>query len=180
MRGSRCERVCAARQVADESFHIKRTWPRTAASSRDSALREAVARLRSGPQHTNDVFEVMRIALLTERIRRTDRFRVLCRSPRTSGRRHRRRRACRESAEDDRLAGSGKKATCSCSTAQAVSRSARAIGVGGDPGGHPSDIESVMITASFVMRDNKVLTLDEQAVLREADAWRRIWNHVDR
>ena len=36
-----------------------------------------------------------------------------------------------------------------------------------------------MVDGEFIMRDNKVLTLDEAAILREADAVsRRIWNRV--
>ena len=36
-----------------------------------------------------------------------------------------------------------------------------------------------MIDGEFVMRDNKVLTMDEGAVIREADAvGKRIWNQV--
>ena len=36
-----------------------------------------------------------------------------------------------------------------------------------------------MVDGEFIMRDNKVLTMDEQAVLREADAvGKRIWNKV--
>ena len=46
-------------------------------------------------------------------------------------------------------------------------------------GGHPGDIESLMVGGEFIMRDNKVLTLDEPAVLREADAVsKRIWGEV--
>jgi 5-methylthioadenosine/S-adenosylhomocysteine deaminase len=46
-------------------------------------------------------------------------------------------------------------------------------------GGHPSDIESVMVDGEFIMRDNKVLTMDEPAIIREADAVsRRIWDKV--
>ena len=45
--------------------------------------------------------------------------------------------------------------------------------------GQPSDIESVMVDGQFVMRNRKVLTMDEQAILREADAvGKRIWNKV--
>ena len=45
--------------------------------------------------------------------------------------------------------------------------------------GQGSDIESVMIDGEFVMRSNKVLTMDEAAVIREADAVsKRIWNKV--
>jgi hypothetical protein len=45
--------------------------------------------------------------------------------------------------------------------------------------GHPSDIESVMIDGQFVMRKNKVLTMDEDTIVREADrVGRRIWSQV--
>jgi cytosine/adenosine deaminase-related metal-dependent hydrolase len=45
--------------------------------------------------------------------------------------------------------------------------------------GHPTDIESVMIDGQFVIRKGKVLTMDEDAVLKEADAVsRRIWGKV--
>jgi 5-methylthioadenosine/S-adenosylhomocysteine deaminase len=45
--------------------------------------------------------------------------------------------------------------------------------------GHPDDIESVMIDGQFVMRDRKVLTMDEDSIIREADAvGRRIWSKV--
>ena len=73
------------------------------------ALREAGCPIALGTDNnTNDVFEVMRIALLTERIRRTDavprRETAARRHPR---RRHRRRIAGGQSAEDDRIARSG-------------------------------------------------------------------------
>ena len=45
--------------------------------------------------------------------------------------------------------------------------------------GQPSDIETVMIDGRFVMRDRKVLTMDEAAIIAEADkVGRRIWNKV--
>ena len=45
--------------------------------------------------------------------------------------------------------------------------------------GHPGDIESVMVDGRFVMRDRAVLTMDADAILREADAvGRRIWGRV--
>jgi 5-methylthioadenosine/S-adenosylhomocysteine deaminase len=45
--------------------------------------------------------------------------------------------------------------------------------------GHPGDIESVMIGGRFVMRDRTVLTMDEEPIIREADAvGRRIWSRV--
>ena len=45
--------------------------------------------------------------------------------------------------------------------------------------GQPSDIESVMIDGRFVMRDRRVLTLDEPAIVGEADrVSKRIWKQV--
>jgi hypothetical protein len=45
--------------------------------------------------------------------------------------------------------------------------------------GQPSDIESVMIDGQFVMRNSKVLTMDEQSIIAEADkVGRRIWGQV--
>jgi 5-methylthioadenosine/S-adenosylhomocysteine deaminase len=45
--------------------------------------------------------------------------------------------------------------------------------------GHPDDIESVMIDGAFVMRDHRVLTMDEEAIVREADVVRqRVWGRV--
>lgn len=35
--------------------------------------------------------------------------------------------------------------------------------------GQPSDLESVMIDGQFVMRNRKVLTMDEDAIIAEAD-----------
>ncbi|MGE0043127.1 MAG: amidohydrolase family protein, partial [Vicinamibacterales bacterium] len=46
-------------------------------------------------------------------------------------------------------------------------------------GGHPGDIESVMVDGRFVMRDRRVLTMDEEAIVAEADrVGRRIWAEV--
>ena len=45
--------------------------------------------------------------------------------------------------------------------------------------GHPGDIASVMIDGQFVMRDRTVLTMDEDRIIREADAvGRRVWGQV--
>ena len=45
--------------------------------------------------------------------------------------------------------------------------------------GQPSDIESVMVDGQFIMRDRKVQTLDETALIAEADTvGRRVWNQV--
>ena len=146
------------------------------------ALREAGCPIALGTDNnTNDVFEVMRIALLTERIRRTDAFPGVRPQP--------------EDILADATEG-GSRAVNMESTIGSL-----AVGKKADlfvlntlkpylvpygrlvsaviHGGHPSDIESVMVDGEFIMRDNKVLTLDEQAVLREADAvGKRIWGKV--
>jgi cytosine/adenosine deaminase-related metal-dependent hydrolase len=45
--------------------------------------------------------------------------------------------------------------------------------------GQPSDIESVMVDGQFVMRNRKVLTMDEDGIIAEADkVGRRIWQQV--
>jgi 5-methylthioadenosine/S-adenosylhomocysteine deaminase len=46
--------------------------------------------------------------------------------------------------------------------------------------GQPSDVEAVMVDGRWLMRDRRVLTLDEDAIVREADrvgraAWRRLF-----
>jgi cytosine/adenosine deaminase-related metal-dependent hydrolase len=45
--------------------------------------------------------------------------------------------------------------------------------------GQPSDVESVMVDGQFIMRNHKVLTMDEDSIIAEADTvGRRIWNQV--
>lgn len=45
--------------------------------------------------------------------------------------------------------------------------------------GQPSDIESVMVDGRFVMRDRKILTVDEASIIAEADkVGRRVWSEV--
>jgi cytosine/adenosine deaminase-related metal-dependent hydrolase len=45
--------------------------------------------------------------------------------------------------------------------------------------GQPSDIESVMVDGRFVMRDRRILTADEPAIIAEADkVSRRVWAEV--
>jgi cytosine/adenosine deaminase-related metal-dependent hydrolase len=131
--------------------------------------------------NTNDLFEVMRIALLTERIRRTDPFPGVRPQP-------------EDMLEDATLGG-----------AQAVGHGGRLGAI--EPGqkadllvvdtqrahlvpagrflsawihnGQPSDIESVMIDGQFVMRDRKVLTVDEPSIVAEADrVGKRVWERV--
>ncbi len=45
--------------------------------------------------------------------------------------------------------------------------------------GQPSDIETVMVDGKFVMRDHRVLTLDEEAIMEEAyQVGERIWGRI--
>ncbi len=46
--------------------------------------------------------------------------------------------------------------------------------------GHTGDIESSMVGGRFLMRDHQVLSMDAEAIVREADAvGRRVWTAVE-
>src|SRR6478736_4153981 len=145
-------------------------------------LREAGCPIALGTDNnTNDVFEVMRIALLTERIRRTDAFPGVRPQPEdiladaTEG--------GSRAVNQQQTLGSlevGKKADLFVlDTLKPYLVPAGRLVSAVIHGGHPSDIESVMVDGEFIVRNNKVLTMDETAILREADAVsRRIWSQV--
>jgi cytosine/adenosine deaminase-related metal-dependent hydrolase len=131
--------------------------------------------------NTNDVFEVMRIALLTERIDRNDPFPGVRPQP-------------EDMLEDATMGGAqavrqtktigslevGKKADLLVvNTQRAHLVPAGRFLSAWIHNGQPSDIESVMVDGEFVIRHNKVLTLDEPALVAEADrVGRRIWDQV--
>jgi 5-methylthioadenosine/S-adenosylhomocysteine deaminase len=47
--------------------------------------------------------------------------------------------------------------------------------------GQPSDVESVMVDGEFIMRDHRILTVDEDALLAEADrVGKRVWAEIER
>lgn len=146
------------------------------------ALRAAGCPIANGTDNnTNDLFEVMRIALLTERIRRNDEFPGVRPQP-------------EDMLEDATLGGAravhhgkpigslevGRKADLLVvDTRRAHLVPAGRIVSAWIHNGQPSDIESVMIDGQFVMRDRKVLTLDEDGLVAEADkVGRRIWSQV--
>ena len=145
-------------------------------------LRDAGATIAMGTDNnTNDVFTVLRVGLITERMRRNDATPGLLPQP--------------EDIFDD----------CTRGGATAV-RQAKAIGtleVGKKAdlivvntqkahlvpsgrilstwihNGQPSDVESSMVDGRFVMRNNVVLTLDEAALVAEADRiGKRVWRRV--
>jgi 5-methylthioadenosine/S-adenosylhomocysteine deaminase len=145
-------------------------------------LRAAGCPIANGTDNnTNDLFEVMRVALLTERIRRDDPFPGVRPQPEdmledaTLGGA----RAVRQ----EKLIGSlevGRKADLVVvDTLRAHLVPAGRIVSAWIHNGQPNDIESVMIDGQFVMRNHKVLTMDENAVVVEADkVGRRIWTQV--
>jgi 5-methylthioadenosine/S-adenosylhomocysteine deaminase len=147
-----------------------------------AALRAAGCPIANGTDNnTNDLFEVMRIALLTERIQRNDPFPGVRPQPEdvlddaTRGGA----RAVRQA----RLLGAlevGKKAdVLVVDTQRAHLVPAGRFVSAWIHNGQPSDIESVMIDGQFVMRNRKILTVDEDRIVADADrVGRRIWTRV--
>src|SRR5262249_40937768 len=125
-------------------------------------------------------FEVMRIALITERIRRDDALPGVRPQP-------------EDMLEDATLGGAravrqtlvgslevGKKADLLVvDTLRPHLVPAGRIVSAWIHNGQPADIESVMIDGQFVMRARKILTVDENALVAEADkVGRRVWSQV--
>jgi cytosine/adenosine deaminase-related metal-dependent hydrolase len=147
------------------------------------ALRAAGCPIALGTDNnTNDVFEVMRIALLTERIRRDDPFPGVQPQPEdvladaTQGGA----RAVRQSDTLGVLEVGRKADLLVVNTLRAHLVPAGRFLSAWIHNGQPADIESVMIDGRFVMRDGKVLTMDEAGVIAEAHTvGRRIWGEVE-
>ena len=146
------------------------------------ALRAAGCPIANGTDNnTNDMFEVMRIALLTERIRRNDLMPGLRPQPEdmledaTQG-------GARALVQEKQIGSLevGKKADLIVlDTQRAHLVPAGRILSAWVHNGQPSDIESVMVDGQFLMRDRKVLTMDEGHIVAEADkVGRRIWAQV--
>jgi cytosine/adenosine deaminase-related metal-dependent hydrolase len=148
------------------------------------ALRAAGCTIALGTDNnTNDVFEVMRIALLTERIRRGDTAEVPGLQPQpediladaTQGGAL----AVQQSSQIGTLEVGKKADILVVNTLRPYLVPAGRILSALVHSGHPEDIESVMVDGEFIMRDHRVLTMDEDAIVREADAvGRRIWSRV--
>ncbi|MCA1584925.1 MAG: amidohydrolase family protein [Acidobacteria bacterium] len=146
------------------------------------ALRAAGCQIANGTDNnTNDLFEVMRVALLTERIRRNDPIPGLLPQPEdiladaTQG--------GAGAVNQEKLLGSlevGKKADLLVvDTLRAHLVPAGRIVSAWIHNGQPSDIESVMVDGQFIMRNRKILTMDEDRIVGEADkVGRRIWAQV--
>ena len=145
-------------------------------------LRAAGCTIANGTDNnTNDVFEVMKIALLTERISRNDPNPGLRPQPEdmlednTQGGAQAVRQAARLGSLDV-----GKKADLIVlDTLRAHLVPAGRILSAWIHNGQASDIESSMVDGQFIMRNRKVLTMDEDAIIAEADrVGRRIWTQV--
>jgi cytosine/adenosine deaminase-related metal-dependent hydrolase len=146
------------------------------------ALRAAGCPIANGTDNnTNDMFEVMRVALLTERVRRDDPRPGLRPQP-------------EDMLDDATLGGAravrqpvgsldvGKKADLIVlDTERPHLVPAMRIVSAWIHNGQPSDIESVMIDGQFVMRDRRILTADEPAIIAEADkVSKRVWGQVQK
>jgi cytosine/adenosine deaminase-related metal-dependent hydrolase len=148
------------------------------------ALREAGCPIALGTDNnTNDVFEVMRVALLTERIRRGESDEVPGLHPQPEDILADATQGGALAVQQDDVLGTlevGKKADLLVvDTLRAHLVPAGRILSALVHSGHPGDIESVMVDGQFVMRDHRVLTMDEDSIVREADAvGRRIWTRV--
>jgi len=148
-----------------------------------TALREAGCTIANGTDNnTNDIFEVMRIAMVTERISRA--------SEATPGLRPQPEDVLEDAARggakatrNAKVLGSlevGKKADLIVLDTQRIHLvPAMRIVSAWIHNGQPSDIESVMVDGDFVMRDRKILTMDEAAIIKQADeVGRRVWAKV--
>jgi cytosine/adenosine deaminase-related metal-dependent hydrolase len=146
------------------------------------ALREAGCPIANGTDNnTNDLFEVMRVALMTERIRRNDEPPGIMPQPEdmlddaTQGGA----RAVRQAERIGSLEVGKKADLIVLDTQRAHLVPAMRIVSAWIHNGQPSDIESVMVDGQFVMRNRRVLTVDEDSLVAEADkAGRRIWSQV--
>lgn len=148
------------------------------------ALRKAGIPIAMGTDNnTTDLFEVLRVAMITERVRRDDAFPGVQPQPEdvladaTMGSA----RAVRQTATIGSLEV-GKKADILVLDTQRVHivPAVRIISAW-IHNGQPNDIESVMVDGRFVMRDRKITTVDEAAIVAEANkVGRRVWDAVQK
>jgi 5-methylthioadenosine/S-adenosylhomocysteine deaminase len=148
------------------------------------AMRAAGVPIAMGTDNnTTDLFEVMRVALMTERIKRDDEFPGVQPQPEdvladaTLGSA----RAVRQSAAIGSLEV-GKKADILVLDTQRIHIvPAVRIVSAWIHNGQPSDIESVMVDGRFVMRDRKILTVDEPQIIAQASrVGQRVWTEAQK
>jgi len=149
-----------------------------------AALREAGCPIAQGTDNnTNDVFGNMRIAMVMERIQRNDAIPGLRPQPEdmledaTLGGA----RAVRQSKDLGSLEVGKKADILVLDTRRPHLVPAGRIVSAWIHNGQPSDIESSMVDGQFVMRNGKVLTMDEASLVKEADAvGQRVWGMVQK
>ena len=131
--------------------------------------------------NTNDLFGVLKVALLTERISRNDPNPGLRPQPEdmledaTQGGA----RAVQQGMVLGSLEVGMKADLIVLDTLRAHLVPAGRIVSAWIHNGQPSDIESSMVDGQFIMRNRKVLTMDEDRIVAEADkVGRRIWKQV--
>ena len=148
------------------------------------AMRAAGVPIAMGTDNnTTDLFEVMRVAMITERVKRNDAFPGMLPQPEdvladaTLGSA----RAVRQTATIGSLEV-GKKADILVLDTQRIHIvPAVRIVSAWIHNGQPSDIESVMIDGRFVMRDRKILTVDEPRIIADASrVGQRVWSEVQK
>jgi cytosine/adenosine deaminase-related metal-dependent hydrolase len=147
------------------------------------ALRAAGCPIAQGTDNnTNDMLETMRIALVTERIRRDDA--TPGRQPQPEDMLADAVQGGARAVRQEALLGAlevGKKADLIVlDTRRAHLVPAGRILSAWIHNGQPSDVESVLVDGRFVMRDRRILTVDEESLLAEAgEVGRRIWSQVE-
>lgn len=145
-------------------------------------LRAAGCPIANGTDNnTNDLFGVMKVALLTERISRHDA--IPGTRPQPEDMLEDATQGGARAVHQETLLGSlevGKKADLIVlDTLRAHLVPAGRILSAWIHNGQPSDIESSMVDGQFIMRNRKVLTMDEDSIIAEADkVGRRIWRQV--
>jgi cytosine/adenosine deaminase-related metal-dependent hydrolase len=148
------------------------------------AMRDAGCPICLGTDNNNnDMFAVMKIALLTERIRRNDEHPGMFPQP-------------EDILQDAALGGAlairhqdslgiletGRKADLIVLNTQQphLVPSGRILSAWMH-NGSPSDVESVIVDGEFIMRDHKIMTVDEEALVAEANKiGKRVWAEVEK
>ncbi len=145
------------------------------------AMRKAGVTIAMGTDNNNnDMFAAMKIAMLTERIRRTDEHPGMLPQP-------------EDIYEDASLGGARATQQTSTNGSLEVGKKADIIVLNTFKSylvpsgrilsawmhnGRASDVESMLVDGKFIMRDSKILTIDEEALVTEAEkigqrAWKQ-------
>ncbi len=148
------------------------------------SLRDAGCTICLGTDNNNnDMFAVMKVAMLTERILRNDEHPGMLPQPEDilqdaagGGA-----MAIRQSDKLGLLSVGRKADLIVLNTQQAHLVPSGRILSAWLHNGQPSDVESVMVDGEFIMRDHKILTVDEESLIAEAGkVGHRVWEAVQK